>query len=248
MAPKEPIIGVDLGTTNSCAAIVDGARTNGVPHVKLIPYKGRASTTVPSIFAIDDQGQRAHRLRGQAPVAAQPQEHHLRRQAPRRPQLSAATIVDTMKKVVGYQLRPSADKQRGRPRPSRRKSSRCRKSARRFSTRFETFASNHPAHAGAPRRRERCPPTFTDRQRQSVKRQRQAHQTWKSCAIINEPTAAALAYGVGQRPEREGRESTTTSAAARSTFPSSRFAGRVFEVKSTGGDIFLGGIDFRQTR
>ncbi len=47
---KPPIIGIDLGTTNSCAAIVteDGS-------VKLIPYKG-GDYTVPSIFAIDDKG------------------------------------------------------------------------------------------------------------------------------------------------------------------------------------------------
>src|SRR6478609_9811501 len=53
-AQKEPIIGVDLGTTNSCAAIVDGEH-NGIPQVKLIPYKG-GDYTVPSIFAIDDKG------------------------------------------------------------------------------------------------------------------------------------------------------------------------------------------------
>src|SRR5688572_33017704 len=47
---KEPIIGIDLGTTNSCAAVVEG---DG--NVKLIPYKG-GEYTVPSIFAIDDKG------------------------------------------------------------------------------------------------------------------------------------------------------------------------------------------------
>ena len=47
---KPPIIGIDLGTTNSCAAIVteDGS-------VKLIPYKG-GDYTVPSVFAIDEKG------------------------------------------------------------------------------------------------------------------------------------------------------------------------------------------------
>src|SRR5215467_119350 len=47
---KPPIIGIDLGTTNSCAAIVteDGS-------VKLIPYKG-GDYTIPSIFAIDEKG------------------------------------------------------------------------------------------------------------------------------------------------------------------------------------------------
>ena len=45
-----PIIGIDLGTTNSCAAVVEA---NG--NVKLIPYKG-GDFTIPSIFAIDDKG------------------------------------------------------------------------------------------------------------------------------------------------------------------------------------------------
>ena len=44
------IIGIDLGTTNSCAAIVEA---NG--QVKLIPYKG-GEFIIPSIFAIDDKG------------------------------------------------------------------------------------------------------------------------------------------------------------------------------------------------
>src|SRR6185437_6408150 len=44
------IIGIDLGTTNSCAAIVED---DG--NVKIIPYRG-GETTIPSIFAIDDKG------------------------------------------------------------------------------------------------------------------------------------------------------------------------------------------------
>src|SRR5215470_2499976 len=45
------IIGIDLGTTNSCAAVVEG-----VSHkVKLIPYRG-GEYTIPSIYAIDDKG------------------------------------------------------------------------------------------------------------------------------------------------------------------------------------------------
>src|SRR5947199_10236434 len=44
------IIGIDLGTTNSCAAIVEQQG-----HVKLIPYKG-GEFIIPSIFAIDEKG------------------------------------------------------------------------------------------------------------------------------------------------------------------------------------------------
>src|SRR5512136_3423727 len=46
----DTIIGIDLGTTNSCAAVAYG---DG--QVKLIPYKG-GDCIIPSIFAIDDKG------------------------------------------------------------------------------------------------------------------------------------------------------------------------------------------------
>ena len=47
---SDDIIGIDLGTTNSCCAYVDDEG-----NVKLIPAKG-GETTIPSIFAIDDKG------------------------------------------------------------------------------------------------------------------------------------------------------------------------------------------------
>src|SRR5690606_22417853 len=50
MRDAAPIIGIDLGTTNSCAAL---AGPDG--KVQLIPYKG-GDLTIPSIFAIDDKG------------------------------------------------------------------------------------------------------------------------------------------------------------------------------------------------
>ena len=54
-------IGIDLGTTNSCAAIFE----NGRP--RLITYKG-GETTIPSVFAIDEQGNRlvGHEAKRQA--------------------------------------------------------------------------------------------------------------------------------------------------------------------------------------
>src|SRR6476620_3115642 len=81
---KEPIIGIDLGTTNSCAAIVEDGG-----NVKLIPYKG-GEYTIPSIFAIDDKGNEligygAKRLVGRT---------------------YKSDVVDTMRKVVAYSMRP----------------------------------------------------------------------------------------------------------------------------------------------
>src|SRR3954465_5043297 len=99
---KEPIIGIDLGTTHSCAAYV-----GATGQVKLIPYKG-GEYTVPSIFAIDDKG---NELIG----------YEAKRQwqlNPKKPSYGAkrlvgrsfrSDIVETMRKVVQYNVRPSAD-------------------------------------------------------------------------------------------------------------------------------------------
>ncbi len=60
--------------------------------------------------------------------------------------------------------------------------------------------------------------------------------------LLNEPTAAALAYGLDKR--MEGTFASTTSAAGPSTSPSCGSREGVFEVLSTGGDTHLGGDDF----
>ena len=96
---KEPIIGIDLGTTNSCAAIVEDSG-----NVKLIPYKG-GEYTIPSIFAIDDKG---NELIG----------YEAKRQWQLNPKNTIygakrlvglpfkSDIVEQMKQVVAYSMRP----------------------------------------------------------------------------------------------------------------------------------------------
>src|SRR6478752_7703097 len=103
MAQKETIIGIDLGTTNSCAAIVDG-ENNGVPHVKLIPYKG-GEYTVPSIFAIDDKGNEliGYEAKRQWQLNPRNTVYGAKRLVGRS---FRSDIVDTMRKLVGYTIRP----------------------------------------------------------------------------------------------------------------------------------------------
>ena len=85
------------------------------------------------------------------------------------------------------------------------------------------------------------PAYFTDRQRQAVKDAGKLIDM-EVVRIINEPTAAALAYGVG----KELNETVVIYDLGGGTFDVSiiEIREQVFEVKSTGGDIFLGGIDF----
>jgi molecular chaperone DnaK len=85
------------------------------------------------------------------------------------------------------------------------------------------------------------PAYFTDRQRQSVK-EAGTLVDLEVVRIINEPTAAALAYGIGKRL----KERVLVYDLGGGTFDVSiiEIRDRVFEVKATGGDIFLGGLDF----
>src|SRR6476660_929530 len=99
MKKPAPIIGIDLGTTNSCASVVD---PEGKP--RLIPYTG-GDFTIPSIFAIDDK---VNDLVG----------HEAKRQWQLNPKNTVyaskrligrgykSEVVDVMGKVVAYNMRP----------------------------------------------------------------------------------------------------------------------------------------------
>ena len=88
------------------------------------------------------------------------------------------------------------------------------------------------------------PAYFNDSQRQATKDAGRIAGL-EVLRIINEPTAAALAYGLDKK--EGGRSRSTTWAAAPSTSPILEIGDGVFEVKSTNGDTFLGGEDFDHT-
>jgi molecular chaperone DnaK len=86
------------------------------------------------------------------------------------------------------------------------------------------------------------PAYFNDRQRQAVKEAGRLIDL-DIVRIVNEPTAAALAFGVGRNLQQE---TVAIYDLGGGTFDISiiEIRDRVFEVKATGGDIFLGGVDF----
>jgi molecular chaperone DnaK len=226
-----PIIGVDLGTTNSCAAVVEA---NG--NVKLIPYKG-GDFTIPSIFAIDDKG---HELIG----------HEAKRQwqlNPRNTIYAAkrlvgraynSDIVETMKAVVGYEMgegeRHDVVVKVGK------NSFATYEISSRILNKIRDVAQEY-LQQKVSRAVVTVPAYFTDRQRQAVK-DAGTLIGLEVVRISNEPTAAALAYGVGKGLQ----EKVIIYDLGGGTFDVSviEIRDRVFEVKATGGDIFLGGIDF----
>jgi molecular chaperone DnaK (HSP70) len=94
------IIGIDLGTTNSCAAIVE----NG--QVKLIPYKG-GEFIIPSIFAIDEKGNEliGHEAKRQWQLNPRNTVYAAKRLVGRS---FNSGVVEAMRKTVAYEMKPGA--------------------------------------------------------------------------------------------------------------------------------------------
>src|SRR5438094_3267625 len=93
------IIGIDLGTTNSCAAIVEKEG-----QVKLIPYKG-GEFIIPSIFAIDDKGNEliGHEAKRQWQLNPRNTVYAAKRLVGRS---FSSDVVALMQKTVAYEMKP----------------------------------------------------------------------------------------------------------------------------------------------
>jgi molecular chaperone DnaK len=224
------IIGIDLGTTNSVVAIVEG----GDPVV--IPNSEGARTT-PSMVAITADGER---LVGQA----------AKRQAITNPENTVFAIkrligrkftdpeVEKDKKMVSYKIveGPNGDawvEVRGK------KYSPAEISAwilQKMKQTAEEYLGHEVKEAVIT-----VPAYFNDSQRQATKDAGRISGL-EVKRIINEPTASALAYGL----DKTGEKRIAVYDLGGGTFDISilEMGDKVFEVKSTNGNTFLGGEDF----
>ncbi|HLM48452.1 MAG TPA: Hsp70 family protein, partial [Myxococcaceae bacterium] len=228
---KDPIIGIDLGTTNSCAAIVEDGG-----NVKLIPYKG-GEYTIPSIFAIDDKGNELIGYEAKRQWQLNPKNtiYGAKRLVGRPFQ---SEIVAAMKQVVAYSMRPG--KKNDVVLDVGKKEFSLQEVSAKILNKIRDVAANH-LKTPIKRAVVTVPAYFNDRQRQTVKEAGKLIDL-EVVRIINEPTAAALAYGAGKSVNKK----VLVYDLGGGTFDVSiiEIRDRVFEVKATGGDIFLGGIDF----
>ncbi|MGC9043337.1 MAG: molecular chaperone DnaK [Myxococcota bacterium] len=223
------IVGIDLGTTNSCVAVYK----DGQPVV--IPNKGGYKTT-PSIVAISDNDKRlvGYTAKRQVVTNAEHTIYAAKRLIGRR---YDSEIVQRIKNMVPYKLvqGPNGDVRvelRGRVYSIPEISSMILQEMRLIA---ESYLNETVTKAVIT-----VPAYFNDAQRQAT-RDAGTIAGLEVEAIINEPTAAALAYGYGKNINRR----IAVYDIGGGTFDISivDVAGENFKVISTAGDSFLGGED-----
>jgi molecular chaperone DnaK len=224
------VIGIDLGTTNSCVAVMEGSTP------KVIENSEGARTT-PSIVAFTDDGER---------LVGQP----AKRQAVTNPErtffaikrLIGRTFDDPMTKkdmgLVPYKIirAPNGD---AWVTADGKQYSPSQISAFVLQKMKETAE----AYLGTPVTQAviTVPAYFNDAQRQATKDAGRIAGL-EVLRIINEPTAAALAYGLDKK--KSGTIAVYDLGGGTFDISILEIGDGVFEVKSTNGDTFLGGEDF----
>ncbi|MCC6901947.1 MAG: Hsp70 family protein, partial [Polyangiaceae bacterium] len=227
----EKVIGIDLGTTNSCVAVMEG----DAPVV--IPNRGGYKTT-PSIVAVTEAGKRlvGHIAKRQAITNAENTVYAAKRLIGRKwnsPQVKNALMTSSYSIVEG----PHADvriKLRDKTYSVPEVSSMILQEMRVIAEDY----LGHPVSTAVVT----VPAYFNDNQRQATK-DAGAIAGLDVIRIINEPTAASLAYGFGKDLDR----TVAVYDLGGGTFDISILeigAHGVFKVVSTTGDTFLGGEDF----
>jgi molecular chaperone DnaK len=227
------VIGIDLGTTNSCVAVMDGAAPKVIENAE-------GARTTPSVVAFANDGER---LVGQA----------AKRQAVTNPEFTFFAI----KRLIGRRFEdPLTQKDMGMVPYKIVKGDNgdawiLGRENKRFSpsevSAFILQKMKETAEAYLGEKISQAvitvPAYFNDAQRQATKDAGKIAGL-EVLRIINEPTAAALAYGM----DKKGSGTIAVYDLGGGTFDISvlEIGDGVFEVKSTNGDTFLGGEDFDQ--
>ncbi len=225
------IIGIDLGTTNSCVAVMEGNEPVVIPN-----EEGRRTT--PSVVAFLDNGERKIGDPAKRQAITNPERtiFSIKRFMGRR----YSEVQDEIKRVPYKVVRGENDTVRididGRLYTPQEISAMILQKMKKIA---EDYLGQEVKEAVIT-----VPAYFNDSQRQATKEAGEIAGL-NVRRIINEPTAAALAYGLDKR----GKEMTiAVYDLGGGTFDISilELGDGVFEVKSTNGDTHLGGDDFDQ--
>jgi molecular chaperone DnaK len=226
------VIGIDLGTTNSCVAIMEGGEPQVIPNAE-------GSRTTPSMVAFTDRGEKlvGHVAKRQAVTNPARTVFAAKRLIGRRHDTEE---VGRFTKIApfGIEASPKGDawlKVGDRLCSPEEISAVVLSKMREIAA---DFAGSDVADAVIT-----VPAYFDDAQRQATKDAGKIAGL-NVLRIINEPTAAALAYGLGE----SNAKTIAVFDLGGGTFDVSilEIGDGVFEVKSTNGDTYLGGEDFDQ--
>jgi len=224
------VIGIDLGTTNSCVAVMDGKEARVIEN-------SEGARTTPSMVAFSDDGERLTGQPAKRQAVTNPEDtlFAVKRLIGRRYEDKAVT---KDKELVPYKI-VRADNGDAWVEANGEKYSPSQIAAMVLQKMKETAE----AYLGETVEKAviTVPAYFNDAQRQATKDAGKIAGL-EVLRIINEPTAAALAYGLDKS---EGKTIAVYDLGG-GTFDVSvlEIGDGVFEVKSTNGDTFLGGEDF----
>ena len=202
------VIGIDLGTTNSCVAVIEGGEPVVIPNAE-------GARTTPSVVAFGKTGER---LVGQV----------AKRQAITNPDRTVSSI----KRQMGSDYKVKIDDKKYTPQEI------SAMILQKLKTDAEAYLGEKVTEAVIT-----VPAYFTDSQRQATKDAGKIAGL-EVKRIINEPTAAALAYGI----DKENDQKVMVYDLGGGTFDVSiiEMGDGVTEVLATNGDTHLGGDDFDQ--
>ena len=224
------VIGIDLGTTNSCVAVMEGKDPKVIENAE-------GARTTPSMVAFTDSGERLVGQPAKRQAVTNPEDtlFAIKRLIGRR---HDDPMTEKDKDLVPYEIVKAKNgdawvKAQGKDySPSQISAFILQK----MKEDAESYLGGEVTQAVIT-----VPAYFNDSQRQATKDAGKIAGL-EVLRIINEPTAAALAYGL----ERKGSGTIAVYDLGGGTFDISvlEIGDGVFEVKSTNGDTFLGGEDF----
>ena len=224
------IIGIDLGTTNSCVAVMEGGEPKVIANVE-------GNRTTPSVVAFSDSGERLVGQVAKRQAVTNPSQtlYAIKRMIGRKftdPEVTKSIKVSPFKIVKGKNGDVAVEAGGKTYTPAEISAMVLTK----MKQTAEEYLGETVTDAVVT-----VPAYFNDSQRQATKDAGRIAGL-NVQRIINEPTAAALAYGL----DKKGEEKIAVFDLGGGTFDISilEIGDGVFEVKSTNGDTFLGGEDF----
>jgi len=228
---KEKIIGIDLGTTNSCVAVIEG----GEPIVIQNAEGGR---TTPSVVAFTEKGETLVGQVAKNQMITNPENtiRSVKRFVGRK-----HSEITSEEKMVPYTIKDGPGQ--SILIETREKDYRPEEISARILQKMKQTAEDHLGQT-VEKAVVTVPAYFNDEQRQATKDAGKIAGL-DVVRIINEPTAAALSYGLDKKKDNE---MIAVYDLGGGTFDVSvmELDENVFEVKSTNGDTHLGGDDFDQ--